>query len=63
MFVLIMLAQAHLYHTQLALGQVHKFYLLDRDSFTGSPVNRLEDGSKGAFAQWLSQPLHKEFTR
>lgn len=61
--LVLMLAQAHLDHAQLALRQVHKFYLLDRDSFTGSPVNRLEDGSEGALAQWLSQPLHKSFIR
>jgi hypothetical protein len=47
----------HLDHTQLALGHINQFDLLDGHCLAGPPIERLVDGPEGAFPDAVSESL------
>lgn len=49
--------KAHLYHAQLALGQVGKLNLLDGHSLARAPVEGLIDGAESPLADAIAQSL------
>lgn len=44
-------------HAQLALGQVGNLDLFDGHSLAGAPIEALVDGTEGALADAVAEPL------